>query len=111
MGTLLSEAVQKRAVSRVDFQQWKQLWEGYNAFYGRSGETALSSSVYPHDPDAFFDSYEPMHTLIAERAGGIVELAHFLYHRSAIQIPPTCYLAGLCRLSTLRVNSSPIRVR
>ena len=26
-----------RFVTRQDHQQWLPLWEGYNAFYGRSG--------------------------------------------------------------------------
>jgi GNAT superfamily N-acetyltransferase len=98
----LSEAVQIRAVSRVDFQQWKQIWDGYNAFYGRSGETALSPEVTLMTWTRFFDSYEPMHALVAERTGGIVGLAHFLYHRSTIQIPPTCYLADLFTADTVR---------
>jgi GNAT superfamily N-acetyltransferase len=98
----LSEAVQIRAVRRVDFQQWKLLWDGYNAFYGRSGETALAPEVTLMTWTRFFDSYEPMHALVAERAGGIVGLTHFLYHRSTIQIPPTCYLADLFTADAVR---------
>lgn len=26
-----------RAVARIDFDEWLPLWEGYNAFYGRTG--------------------------------------------------------------------------
>jgi len=98
----LSEAVQIRAVRRADFQQWKLLWDGYNAFYGRSGETALAPEVTLMTWTRFFDSYEPMHALVAERAGGIVGLTHFLYHRSTIQIPPTCYLADLFTADAVR---------
>ena len=98
----MSEAVQIRAVRRADFQQWKLLWDGYNAFYGRSGETALAPEVTLMTWTRFFDSYEPMHALVAERAGGIVGLTHFLYHRSTIQIPPTCYLADLFTADAVR---------
>ena len=28
-----------RAVVRDDYDQWLPLWDGYNAFYGRSGPT------------------------------------------------------------------------
>jgi hypothetical protein len=31
-----------REVIKDDFPEWKPLWDGYNAFYGRSGETALA---------------------------------------------------------------------
>ena len=98
----MSEAVQIRAVRRADFQQWKLLWDAYNAFYGRSGETALAPEVTLMTWTRFFDSYEPMHALVAERAGGIVGLTHFLYHRSTIQIPPTCYLADLFTADAVR---------
>ena len=34
-----------RAVARTDYMQWLPLWDGYNAFYGRAGETALADEV------------------------------------------------------------------
>ena len=34
-----------RPVRKDDFPAWLKLWEGYNAFYGRLGETALASEV------------------------------------------------------------------
>jgi GNAT superfamily N-acetyltransferase len=90
-----SESVKIRPVRRADFPAWKQLWDGYNAFYGRSGETALAPDVTQMTWSRFFDAYEPMHALLAESSAGIVGLTHFLYHRSTIQIQPTCYLADL----------------
>ena len=93
----MSEPVEVRAVKRSDFPDWKQLWEGYNAFYGRVGDTALAPDITLMTWSRFFDAYEPMHALVAEVAGGIVGLAHFLYHRSTIQIAPTCYLSEIGR--------------
>jgi hypothetical protein len=102
----LSEPVHVRAVQRADFPQWSDLWDGYNTFYGRAGETALAPEVTRTTWSRFFDAYEPMHALVAEVAGRIVGLTHFLYHRSTIQIPPTCYLADLyhrgCRARSRR---------
>ena len=98
----MSELVQVRAVQRADFPDWKQLWDGYNAFYGRVGGTALAPDVTLMTWSRFFDAYEPMHALVAEVAGRIVGLAHFLYHRSTIQIPPTCYLSDLFTVDTVR---------
>jgi GNAT superfamily N-acetyltransferase len=98
----LSEAVQVRHVQHADFPQWKQLWDGYNEFYGRVGDTALSSDITMMTWSRFFDAYEPMHALVAEFTGRIVGLTHFLYHRSTIQIPPTCYLSDLFTADAVR---------
>lgn len=84
-----------RAVRTADYVQWAQLWAGYNAFYGRSGPTALPADVVETAWQRFLDPAEPMHALAAERDGELVGLAHYLFHRSTIQIPPTCYLQDL----------------
>ena len=34
-----------RFVTRQDYAQWLPLWDGYNAFYGRSGPTALAPEI------------------------------------------------------------------
>ena len=98
----MSEAVEVRAVQRDDFHDWKQLWDGYNAFYGRVGDTALAPEITLMTWARFFDVYEPMHALVAALSGRIVGLVHFLYHRSTIQIPPTCYLADLFTVDAVR---------
>jgi GNAT superfamily N-acetyltransferase len=84
-----------RAVDRADFPEWKQLWDGYNAFYGRVADTALAPDITLMTWARFFDADERVHALVAAISGRIVGLTHFLYHRSTIQIPPTCYLADL----------------
>jgi GNAT superfamily N-acetyltransferase len=91
----MTELIEVRPVNRDDFPAWKVLWDGYNGFYGRSGDTALPSEVTQTTWSRFFDSYEPVHALVAERAGKLQGLAHFLYHRSTIQVSPTCYLQDL----------------
>ncbi len=91
-----------RPVQLTDFAQWKPLWEGYNAFYGRAGATALPDAVTQMTWSRFFDFYEPVHALIAEQSGRLVGLVHFLYHRSTISIAPTCYLQDLFTLESVR---------
>lgn len=91
----MSAQLQVRPVARADFAQWKPLWDGYNAFYGRAGRSALPPEVTDATWSRFFDPQEPMHALVAELCQQIVGLTHFLYHRSTIQIAPTCYLADL----------------
>ena len=34
-----------REVQQSDFAQWKLLWDGYNAFYGRKDKTALPAEI------------------------------------------------------------------
>ncbi|MEJ3653841.1 GNAT family N-acetyltransferase [Actinomycetes bacterium KLBMP 9759] len=84
-----------RDIEESDFTAWKPLWDGYNAFYGRSGETALPAHVTDMTWSRFFDAYEPVHALVAESDSEIVGLVHYLFHRTTILIQPTCYLQDL----------------
>ena len=84
-----------RPVAHDDWTAWKPLWDGYNAFYGRVGPTALPEEISRATWSRFFDGYEPVRALVAEDAGSLVGLAHFLFHRSTVQIGPTCYLQDL----------------
>jgi GNAT superfamily N-acetyltransferase len=84
-----------RPVVADDFAAWKLLWDGYNAFYGRHGSTALADEITRMTWSRFFDAYEPVHALVAEDAGEVIGLVHYLFHRSTIQIAPTCYLQDL----------------
>ena len=70
-----------RAASKDDFARWEPLWDGYNAFYGREGKTALPPDVSRMTWTRFFDSSEPMHALVAEESGTLLGLAHFLFLR------------------------------
>lgn len=84
-----------RPIEEIDFAEWKVLWDGYNAFYGRKEQTALRDEVTQTTWSRFFDANEPMHALVAESSGHLLGVAHFLFHRSTIQIEPTCYLQDL----------------
>jgi GNAT superfamily N-acetyltransferase len=91
-----------REVQQSDFAQWKPLWDGYNAFYGRKDKTALPAEVSQRTWSRFFDAYEPIHALVAERDQQLVGLTHFLFHRSTITIEPSCYLQDLFTLESAR---------
>jgi GNAT superfamily N-acetyltransferase len=84
-----------RPATLTDFPQWLPLWDGYNAFYGRSGLTALPRDITEVTWARFFDPTEPMHALVAESEGTLIGLAHYLYHRNTIQAAPTCYMQDL----------------
>ena len=85
-----------------DLDAWRPLWDGYNAFYGRSGTTALPVDITRTTWSRFHDVEEPMHALVAEDASGLLGLAHFLFHRSTTQLGPSCYLQDLFTVEAAR---------
>ncbi|GIQ74848.1 GNAT family N-acetyltransferase [Bradyrhizobium sp. RD5-C2] len=91
----MSDDVTIRFVTRDDYAQWLPLWDGYNAFYERSGPTALAPEITAMTWQRFFDAYEPMHALVADAGGTLLGLTHYLFHRSTTAIAPTCYLQDL----------------
>ena len=91
-----------RSIVEEDFPAWKVLWDGYNTFYGREGPTALPLETTQMTWSRFFDAYEPVHAMVAETSGKLVGLVHYLFHRSTIQISPTCYLQDLFTLQAAR---------
>ena len=91
-----------RALTRGDYEQWLPLWDGYNAFYGRAGATALPRAITDRTWSRFFDSYEPVHGLVAESDGVLLGLVHYLFHRSTIMIEPICYLQDLFTVEAAR---------
>ena len=91
----MSDNLDVRFVRRGDFDKWLPLWDGYNAFYGRSGATALASDITRMTWARFFDAYEPVHALVAESGDRLLGLVHYLFHRSTTAIAPVCYLQDL----------------
>jgi GNAT superfamily N-acetyltransferase len=87
--------VEVRELRAEDLTAWRPLWDGYNAFYGRSGETALSEQVVRTTWQRILDPDEPVGGLAAVLDGEVVGIAHFLFHRSTIHLEPVCYLQDL----------------
>lgn len=84
-----------RPIRQGDHAQWLPLWDGYNAFYGRSGPTALPAETTETTWARFFDPAEPVHALVAEQNGRLLGLTHYLFHRSTTAIGLSCYLQDL----------------
>ena len=91
-----------RPLAQDDHAAWRSLWDGYNAFYGRQGETALAEHITQTTWRRFFDPGEPMFALVAQEQGEVVGLAHGLFHRSMTRIEPVCYLSDLYTLESER---------
>jgi GNAT superfamily N-acetyltransferase len=84
-----------RDIAPTDFNRWLQLWEGYNVFYQRVGPAAISVEITSMTWARFFDSYEPVNALVAERHEQLLGFAHYIFHRNTTMLGPTCYLQGL----------------
>jgi len=84
-----------RDVAPADFDEWLPLWNGYNAFYGRAGPSALPGEITRTTWARLLDSHEPVHALVAQRGGRLVGLAHYIFHRSTTLLAPICYLQDL----------------
>jgi GNAT superfamily N-acetyltransferase len=91
-----------RPVMPEDYAQWLPLWLAYNAFYGRSGVTALPDIVTQTTWARFLDPAEPVFAHVAVKDGEIVGLVHYLFHRSTSAIEMSCYLQDLFTLETHR---------
>jgi GNAT superfamily N-acetyltransferase len=91
----LNDDYQIREARPSDYAQWKVLWDGYNAFYGRKGDNALPEDVSRRTWARFFDGYEPVNALVADEQGTLIGLAHYIYRRSTNSMGPACYLQDL----------------
>ncbi|BDU72685.1 GNAT family N-acetyltransferase [Mesoterricola silvestris] len=100
MGNVEPPAI--RSLKRSDYAQWRPLWDGYNAFYGRIGATALPEEITASTWNKFFDPSEPVHALVAEDAGQIVGMVHYLFHRSTTRLNDVCYLQDLFTAESCR---------
>lgn len=91
----MPDLLKVRPVERTDYAAWRPLWDGYNAFYERSGPTALPEEITALTWERFFTASEPVHALVAVRDEQILGLAHYLFHRSTTRVHGVCYLSDL----------------
>ena len=91
-----------RPIARDDFPGWKPLWDGYNAFYGREGPTALPEATTRLTWQRFFDDREPVFALVAESRGRLLGIVHYLFHRSTLDARDSCYLQDLFTATDVR---------
>jgi len=98
----MPEPILVRPIQRADYSEWRPLWDGYNAFYGREGAAALADEITSATWDRFFSASEPVHAFVAESDGAIVGLVHYLFHRSTTRLHDVCYLQDLFTSQHLR---------
>ena len=91
-----------RPIRPSDQAQWRPLWDGYNAFYGRIEATALPEEITARTWGRFFDDGEPVRAFLAEQDGRVVGLVHYLFHRSTTRLTDICYLQDLFTVPEIR---------
>ncbi len=93
----MTSSVSVRPAQPHDYAAWRPLWDGYNAFYGRFGATALPEHITQTTWQRLHDAAEPMLCLVAQddASGDLLGLAHCVFHRSMTRIEPVCYLSDL----------------
>ena len=84
-----------RPVNKLDYEAWLPLWDGYNAFYGRQGQTALGLNITQTTWARFLNDNDPVHAFVAEQNGQLIGLVHFIFHRSTTRLNDVCYLQDL----------------
>ncbi len=98
----MSDDLAIRFVTRQDYDQWLVLWDGYNAFYGRSGATALSPEITAMTWARRFDAPGPVPGRVGARPGEGGGRAPYVVHRPTTAIEPVCYLQDLFTDETAR---------
>jgi GNAT superfamily N-acetyltransferase len=93
-----------RPIERSDYERWRPLWDGYNAFYGRVGVTALAEEITSATWERFFTAGEPVRALVAEYQGRVAGLVHYIFHRSTTRLRDVCYLQDLFTVEHLRTK-------
>jgi GNAT superfamily N-acetyltransferase len=94
--------IRLRQLVPEDYADWRELWDGYNDFYGRSGDAALPEEVTARTWSRFFDVDDPVHALAAEATSRVVGIAHYIFHRSTIYVADVCYLQDLFTAPEMR---------
>ncbi|WP_151722541.1 GNAT family N-acetyltransferase [Acinetobacter ursingii] len=81
-----------RPVTKNDFNEWHQLWKGYQVFY----KATISDEITKTTFDRFQDAREPVYCLVIEnQEKQLIGLVHYLFHRSTWTIENYCYLQDL----------------
>ena len=81
-----------RPLAANDFAQWSGLWRQYLEFY----QSSVPQTVYETTFDRLIDAKNTaQNALVADQAGTLVGLVHFIYHPHNWRVENVCYLQDL----------------
>ena len=90
----MSDTGGKVAIRRIEVRdeaRWRELFDGYCAFYERAPNEELTR----HTWDRVMDARAPVHAIVAERGGEVIGMANYVIHESTLALTPACYLQDL----------------
>jgi GNAT superfamily N-acetyltransferase len=80
-----------RSATARDEAAWRELWDGYCAFYEASVPPDVTTATWRR----LLDPAEPMEALVAERDGTVVGFANYILHPRTWGVGQACYLEDL----------------
>jgi GNAT superfamily N-acetyltransferase len=84
--------VSVRKATPQDEKRWRELFDGYCAFYKRKPDEALTRHTWAR----ILDPKSPVHAIVAEHAkNGVVGIANYVVHEHTLGLTPACYLGDL----------------
>jgi GNAT superfamily N-acetyltransferase len=81
-----------RPLAPADEEAWRSLWRAYLAFYGTERPEPIYRETFRRMTDP---GCGDCHGLVAEAEGGLIGLAHYIFHRHGWQIEDVTYLQDL----------------
>jgi GNAT superfamily N-acetyltransferase len=84
--------VKVRTAEPRDEARWRELFDGYCAFYKRKPDEALTRYTWTR----ILDRASPVHAIVADDAKhGVIGIANYVVHEHTLGLTPACYLGDL----------------
>jgi GNAT superfamily N-acetyltransferase len=80
-----------RELTAADYEQWKPLWLAYLRFYRAEVSGEVTAATFRR----LCDQADGLIGFVAESGGGLIGLAHLVFHSSTWSTEPYCYLEDL----------------
>ena len=80
-----------RPIRARDLDAWLPLWQGYNDFYRNEPADEVTQATF----ERLCDGSDGLVGLVAENDGGLLGLAHLVFHPSTWTTGTYCYLEDL----------------
>ncbi len=81
-----------RRIAANDYGRWLELWTGYNLFYERAPDDAVTAYTWAR----LMDDKSSIFGIVAQsEAGAVIGIANCVMHDNTSTLKPVCYLQDL----------------